>query len=139
MTLPVTTNRPHTAPHAAYCVTRFTGASALSDFRARQLLPRLQAVEPRITSLTARFVHLVATDAALSDAQQAQFAALLNYGEPFAEPGAGHAAIVVAPRLGRVSPWALRTAAISVMSRQALTPSLSRTLAGSTQYPRASS
>ncbi len=113
MTLPVTTNRPHTAPHAAYCVTRFTGASALSDFRARQLLPRLQAVEPRITSLSARFVHLVATDAALSDAQQAQFAALLNYGEPFTEPGAGHAAIVVAPRLGTVSPWASKATDIA--------------------------
>ena len=33
----------------------FEGGSALSDFRARQLLPKLQAIEPRIEGISARF------------------------------------------------------------------------------------
>ncbi|MGR4869839.1 phosphoribosylformylglycinamidine synthase [Variovorax sp. LARHSF232] len=105
----MTSNRPHTAP----TVTRFTGASALSDFRARQLLPRLQAVDPRIETLSARFVHLVATDEPLSDAQHAQFGALLSYGELAEAPRREAAAIVVAPRLGTVSPWASKATDIA--------------------------
>src|SRR4051794_14215699 len=35
------------APQALPVVTMFEGGSALSDFRARQLLPKLQAIEPR--------------------------------------------------------------------------------------------
>jgi len=93
-------------------VTRFDGASALSDFRVRQLLPRLQALEPRIEALSARYVHLVATDAALDDAGHARFAALLSYGEPYAAAG-GSAALVVAPRLGTVSPWASKATDIA--------------------------
>ena len=108
MTLPVTPTRPLSTP----VVTRFEGASALSDFRTRQLLPRLQAIEPRISGLGARHVHLVATDATLDDAQQGRFAALLSYGEPYASVGAG-AALVVAPRLGTVSPWASKATDIA--------------------------
>ena len=59
VTLPVNPPSHSVAP----VVTLFEGASALSEFRARQLLPRLQAVDPRIEGLSARFVHLVATDA----------------------------------------------------------------------------
>ena len=44
-------------------ITEFEGGNALSDFRVRQLLPRLQAIERRISGISARFVHLVATDA----------------------------------------------------------------------------
>ena len=41
----------------------FEGGNALSDFRARALLPRLQAVNARITGVAARFVHVVAPEA----------------------------------------------------------------------------
>ena len=40
----------------------FEGGSALSAFRAAALLPRLQAIEPRITGLAARHVHWVWSD-----------------------------------------------------------------------------
>ncbi len=38
------------------------GISALSDFRVQQLLPRLQAIHDKIVDISARFVHLVATE-----------------------------------------------------------------------------
>lgn len=101
------------APQALPVVTLFEGGSALSDFRARQLLPKLQAIEPRIEGITARFVHLVVTDAALDAAGHDRFAALLTYGEPFEAPAKAGTAVVVTPRLGTVSPWASKATDIA--------------------------
>ncbi len=94
-------------------VTFFEGGSAISDFRARQLLPRLQAIEPRIEGIGARFVHLVVTDAVLAGADKDRFAALLSYGEPFEAPPKAGAMVVVTPRLGTVSPWASKATDIA--------------------------
>ncbi len=95
-------------------VTIFEGGSALSEFRARQLLPKLQAVDPRIEGIAARFVHLVVTDGALDAAGRERFEALLSYGEPFEAPAAkASAAVVVTPRLGTVSPWASKATDIA--------------------------
>ncbi|MET3392138.1 phosphoribosylformylglycinamidine synthase [Variovorax sp. 1140] len=91
----------------------FEGGSALSDFRARQLLPKLQAIEPRIEGISARFVHLVVTDAALGAADRERFAALLTYGDPFEAPAKAGASVVVTPRLGTVSPWASKATDIA--------------------------
>ncbi|WP_176664376.1 phosphoribosylformylglycinamidine synthase [Variovorax sp. SG517] len=91
----------------------FEGGSALSDFRARQLLPKLQAIEPRIEGISARFVHLVVTDAALDQAGRERFAALLTYGDPFEAPAKAGATVVVTPRLGTVSPWASKATDIA--------------------------
>jgi phosphoribosylformylglycinamidine synthase len=94
-------------------VSFFEGGSALSDFRARQLLPRLQAIEPRIEGIGARFVHLVVTDAALTDVERARFEALLSYGESFAAPTKAGPGVIVTPRLGTVSPWASKATDIA--------------------------
>lgn len=91
----------------------FEGGSALSDFRARQLLPKLQAIEPRIEGISARFVHLVVTDAALDAAGRERFAALLTYGEPFEALSKAGTSVVVTPRLGTVSPWASKATDIA--------------------------
>ena len=45
-------------------MTTLAGGNALSTFRAQQLQPALEAIHPRISGIAARFVHLVATDAA---------------------------------------------------------------------------
>ena len=47
-------------------ISEFPGDNALSDFRIRHLLPRLQSIFPRIQGLMARHVHLVASDLPLS-------------------------------------------------------------------------
>ncbi|MFD1709232.1 phosphoribosylformylglycinamidine synthase [Ottowia sp. GY511] len=91
----------------------FDGGNALSDFRARQLLPRLQAIHPGIESIGARFVHLASFDGQPSPDALAQLAALLTYGEPASTAPAADATVVVAPRLGTVSPWASKATDIA--------------------------
>ena len=93
-------------------ITTFEGASALSDFRIAQLLPRLAAISPQIQGISARFVHLVATAAPLADQQKLTLSALLTYGEPYAGPQDGPV-IVVSPRIGTVSPWASKATDIA--------------------------
>ncbi|MDB5843654.1 MAG: phosphoribosylformylglycinamidine synthase, partial [Polaromonas sp.] len=92
------------------------GISALSDFRVQQLLPRLQAIHDKIDGISARFVHLVATEAPPSADLSARLAALLRYGEPCNPPAAGTAEsqpFIVSPRFGTVSPWASKATDIA--------------------------
>ncbi|MFN4003667.1 MAG: phosphoribosylformylglycinamidine synthase [Hylemonella sp.] len=93
-------------------ISYFEGGSALSPFRAQQLLPRLRAVHASIQAIAARYVHVVAFDAAPDAAQRDKLAALLTYGEPYAGPTQGPL-VVVAPRLGTVSPWASKATDIA--------------------------
>ena len=93
-------------------ITSFEGGNALSNFRAQQLLPRLQAVSDKISGISARFVHLVDTLAPLSAEQLQQWQALLSYGEPYEGETAG-ALVVVTPRIGTVSPWASKATDIA--------------------------
>ncbi len=90
----------------------FEGGNALSDFRIQQLLPRLAQISPTILGLSARFVHLVATEQALQAGQQQTLTALLAYGEPYSGPVDGPV-LVVSPRLGTVSPWASKATDIA--------------------------
>ena len=84
------------------------GGSALSPFRAAALLTRLQEVAPGVTGVTARYVHLVATEDELADDDAEAVAGILDYGDPAPDPvqAAHTAAFIVAPRLGTISPWA---------------------------------
>jgi phosphoribosylformylglycinamidine synthase len=93
-------------------ITEFEGGQALSDFRIQQLLPRLQAVHPKVAGLAARHVHLVATDHAPEAPERERLAALLTYGEPY-RGGADGPLLVVTPRLGTVSPWASKATDIA--------------------------
>ena len=93
-------------------ITQFEGSNALSSFRVQQLLPALQGVHEKIASISARFVHLVATDAAPDAALSTQLAALLAYGDPYTGATDGPV-IVVSPRLGTVSPWASKATDIA--------------------------
>ncbi|NML14520.1 phosphoribosylformylglycinamidine synthase [Azohydromonas caseinilytica] len=90
----------------------FEGGNALSSFRAQALLQRLQAISPRITGVSARYVHWAWADAPLSDEAHGKLAALLDYGSPYAGEAAG-ALVVVMPRLGTVSPWASKATDIA--------------------------
>jgi phosphoribosylformylglycinamidine synthase len=93
-------------------ITEFEGGQALSDFRIQQLLPRLQAVHPKIAGIAARYVHLVASDHAFTPQERERLAALLTYGEPYLGAGDGPL-LVVTPRLGTVSPWASKATDIA--------------------------
>lgn len=92
------------------------GINALSDFRVQQLLPRLQAIHDKIVGISARFVHLVATEAPPDETLKARLSALLSYGDP-GTPGSGKAEeellVIVSPRFGTVSPWASKATDIA--------------------------
>ena len=90
----------------------FEGGNALSEFRARALLPRLQAVVARVACVHARHVHWAASDAPLDAAARDKLAALLRYGDAYAGPVEGEL-VVVMPRLGTLSPWASKASDIA--------------------------
>jgi phosphoribosylformylglycinamidine synthase len=93
----------------------FEGGNALSDFRAQALLPRLRALGgtlERLTGIAARHVHWVWSDASLARADTDKLDALLRYGDAYTGPSDG-TLIVVAPRLGTVSPWASKATDIA--------------------------
>ena len=83
----------------------FEGGNALSPFKTRQLLPRLQAISERISGLGARFVHLAAFEAEPEATTLSRLAELLTYGEPVdaAATAPGGYRVLVSPRLGTVS------------------------------------
>jgi phosphoribosylformylglycinamidine synthase len=82
------------------------GTPALSAFRIVKLLDRLTAREPAVTSLTARFVHFVDLERALSAAERAVLEQLLTYGPRLREADAQDGErILVVPRAGTISPW----------------------------------
>lgn len=89
---------------------RLPGPKALSDFRRLQLLPVLQAIEPSITDVSARYVHFVWCAAELDEAARNTLSALLVYGEE-AEQADPHCLVI--PRLGTVSPWASKATDIA--------------------------
>jgi phosphoribosylformylglycinamidine synthase len=99
-------------PSHAEQLLHFEGGNALSAFRAQVLLPKLQTVAPRIAAVHARHVHWVSSDAPLGRADQDRLEALLRYGDAYIGPGEG-TLIVVAPRLGTVSPWASKATDIA--------------------------
>jgi phosphoribosylformylglycinamidine synthase len=90
----------------------FEGGNALSPFRARALLQRLQGIDGRITELAARYLHWIRPLQPLAAADADKLAALLRYGEPAPE-SAADALVVVMPRLGTVSPWASKATDIA--------------------------
>jgi phosphoribosylformylglycinamidine synthase len=102
------TPKPHHLIH-------FEGGNALSGFRAQALLPRLQAIAPQVAGLHARHVHWVCSEAPLARAELDKLEALLRYGDPFVAPAgvADGVLVVVAPRLGTVSPWASKATDIA--------------------------
>ncbi|MES2980238.1 MAG: phosphoribosylformylglycinamidine synthase [Pseudomonadota bacterium] len=89
------------------------GIDALSDFRAQQLLPRLQAIHDKISGISARFVHLVASDVLPAAPLKAQLQALLSYGDPGKPVAPDDVLFVVTPRFGTVSPWASKATDIA--------------------------
>ncbi|WP_374319002.1 phosphoribosylformylglycinamidine synthase [Aquabacterium sp.] len=90
----------------------FEGGNALAPHQVQALLPKLQAINPRIAGVHARHVHWVAMEQALEPAELDKLAALLTYGDAYEGPTDGDL-IVVAPRLGTVSPWASKATDIA--------------------------
>ncbi len=102
--------RPH-----AFVLTSFGGGNALSPFRATALAQRLQEAAASVSAVSARYVHWVASDAGLDAETTDTVRRLLTYGPPAGAAATGGAisTVVVAPRLGTLSPWASKATDIA--------------------------
>ena len=93
---------------------QLAGPAAFSAFRIAKLLERLQAREPQITEVAARFVHFIDLGQPLSAREQGILAQLLTYGPrlPLASEQVGEQLLVV-PRAGTISPWSSKATDIA--------------------------
>lgn len=97
-------------------LTPLEGANALSQFRAQQLLSAIAAIAPKITGISARFVHLVASQQPLPSEQAQRLGELLSYGDAATGTDTNNAEgerFIVTPRLGTISPWASKAGEIA--------------------------
>lgn len=97
-----------------------TQIQALTTAQHSALLPKLQAIEPSIQSVTACFVHWALLSESPDSETETKLTALLTYGEPYGvgAGGQGHPssigkAILVAPRSGTISSWSSKATDIA--------------------------
>jgi phosphoribosylformylglycinamidine synthase len=88
------------------------GGPALSGFRLRRLLLRLQAVQPALRAVWADHVHFIDANH-LDAAEAASLAALLAYAIEPASPLREGPSCLVVPRLGTRSPWSSKATDIA--------------------------
>lgn len=88
------------------------GSNALSAFRTQRLLSQLQAIDPVIVGVTARYLHFI--DATPVPAQEdiGRLTAMLTYGDVFSGKTDGEEFVVI-PRFGTISPWASKATDIA--------------------------
>ncbi len=91
---------------------RFEGGNALPAYRAAALLELVRGAAARVEAIAARYVHWVWSDSALSRHDADRLESLLRYGDP-AQPLDVSERIVVAPRVGTISPWASKATDIA--------------------------
>ena len=94
-------------------ILKLQGPLALSPFRRGRLLAELQSVEPTVTGLDARFVHLVETSGELDEAALERLKSILDYGQAPENSPAGSLEYLVLPRLGTLSPWSSKATDIA--------------------------
>jgi len=89
------------------------GAPALSQFRVDKLLRALQTVEPRVTAVSARFVHFVDSIRPLDENQLELLSRLLEVDPAGGAVSEAGRRLLVTPRLGTISPWSSKATDIA--------------------------
>ena len=89
---------------------KLISTAALSDNVSEKLLINLQAVQPDIQKVAARFVHFISGN--LSDEQRPILERLLTYGSTKTIDEMG-ACLLVVPRSGTISPWSSKATDIA--------------------------
>ncbi|MGZ4978867.1 MAG: phosphoribosylformylglycinamidine synthase, partial [Methylobacter sp.] len=92
---------------------KISGTSALSGFRINKLLVELQAIEPAIKAVSARFVHFVDIENDLNDSQTEILKQLLAYGSTLSGADIQGERLLVVPRSGTISPWSSKATEIA--------------------------
>jgi len=91
---------------------QFRGGPALSTFRIRILLEKLQKRLPGIDRLESQFLYFVDAEGGVSSGERTLLERLLNDGIQYDAPNSGSLVLVV-PRLGTLSPWASKATDIA--------------------------
>jgi len=91
---------------------QFRGGPALSTFRIRILLEKLQKRLPGIHQLETQLIYFVDSDGTPGAAERGLLERLLNDGVSYEAPKEG-ALLLVVPRLGTLSPWASKATDIA--------------------------
>ncbi len=95
----------------------FKGGDALSAFRSRSLLHRLQAVSPKVEGFTAQFVHFVDARHELNEDEVKKLKALLDYASVTSQVDRSQTdegfLFLVIPRVGTISPWSSKATNIA--------------------------
>jgi phosphoribosylformylglycinamidine synthase len=90
------------------------GPPALSAFRIAKLLQRVQALDARVRSLSAHFVHFADLAAPLNASERTVLDQLLTYGPTLPDtPQQGGATLCIVPRAGTISPWSSKATDIA--------------------------
>ncbi len=105
------------------------GSPALSPFRLAKLLQDLIAAGLPIRAVTAEFVHVVETTAALTAGERAILDQLLTYGPRRPATALEGLVQVVAPRPGTISPWSSKATDIAQICGLAAVRRLERVIA----------
>ena len=92
------------------------GAPAFTKARSQELLARIQAANPNVSGVHARYAHFVDGGDTLAPAQREVLEQLLTYGPRAEEASGPHnnaLSFWVTPRLGTISPWASKATDIA--------------------------
>jgi len=92
------------------------GIQALSVFRERKLLEKLQAIEPTVSGVSAEFIHFIDEVAVLDASDTKVVEKLLTYGQPYSGNRGGQQYVVI-PRPGTISPWSSKATDIAHNAR----------------------
>ncbi|MGZ5051786.1 MAG: phosphoribosylformylglycinamidine synthase [Methylobacter sp.] len=92
---------------------KIPGTPALSDFRINKLLSGLQAVEPSVKAVFARYVHFVDVENDLDESQASILTQLLAYGSAQHGGNVSGQRLLVVPRAGTISPWSSKATEIA--------------------------
>jgi len=93
-------------------VLALAGGSALSAFRLDKLNRAVSAAAPGLSVASARFLHFVEIGGPLAEGEAEKLNRLLTYGPPAAAEADGRT-VVVAPRIGTISPWSSKATDIA--------------------------
>ncbi|MGZ5076847.1 MAG: phosphoribosylformylglycinamidine synthase [Methylobacter sp.] len=92
---------------------KISGTPALSGFRINKLLAELQAIEPAIKAVSARFIHFVDIEHSLDDSHAGILTQLLAYGSSLSGADVQGKRLLVVPRSGTISPWSSKATEIA--------------------------
>ena len=91
----------------------FQGLPVFSKFRNQKLLASAQRIESSIVALHAEYVHFVDTREKLTAQEAITLESLLTYGPKAEHPQRTGMLMLVAPRIGTISPWSTKATNIA--------------------------